>query len=112
MIEVLGSFGDTRFSLYGFFQGSNGGIGRDFEGEEVGIIMGVGGDGQGDAPLKCQQTTRLVVNEEGTTNIVKMGKGGIELGDFKWEVGAWKSRKDHAEIERVYHFRRRKSLFV
>jgi hypothetical protein len=45
VVEVLGGLGDLGFGLYGFFEGSDGGVGGEFEGDEVGIVVSGSGDG-------------------------------------------------------------------
>ena len=51
MVEVLGGLGNSSFGLDRFFEGGDGGVGGEFEGEEVGVVVGGSGDSQGDAPV-------------------------------------------------------------
>ena len=44
MVEVLRGLGNLGFGLYGFFEGGDCGVGGDFEGEEVGIVVRGRGD--------------------------------------------------------------------
>ena len=53
MVEVLRGLGNLGFGLHGVFQGGNGGVGGDLEGEEVGIVVRGRSDVQSDTPLLC-----------------------------------------------------------
>ena len=59
MVEVLGGLGDLRFGLDGLLQGADGGIGGDFEGEEISILVSRSSDVYCDTPSPYVSRARV-----------------------------------------------------
>lgn len=86
VIQVLGCSRDSVFRLHGFLQQADCGVRGNLEREEVGVIVGGGGDGQGDAPVRS--VSRYTGGEVGIRTDILAAFAGIER--IFQESGVWR----------------------